>query len=210
VTVLFSDPVDFTVLSQWLDAEDVRAVVNEYFRRWQSHIEANGGVVEKFIGDAIMAVLGLRQSREEGPHLAIRAALAMRESLAELNREVSAGYGATLSKRVGVDTGDVVVGRLDERPGPGLAIVGETVNRASRLQSAAQVDGVLISADTYRLVRGSYSLRPVPGLRLKGIAHPVDAYEVLNERPRAVRRASSGSWRQGSASSSGPDVPRTT
>ena len=78
VTVLFSDLVDFTVLSQTLDAEDVRTVVNRYFSCWQHHIETNGGVVEKFIGDAVMAVFGIRQAREEDPHRAIRAALAMR------------------------------------------------------------------------------------------------------------------------------------
>ncbi len=69
VTVLFADLVDFTVLSRTLDAEDVRTLVNEYFARWHALIEANGGVVEKFIGDAVMAVFGLRQSREEDPHL---------------------------------------------------------------------------------------------------------------------------------------------
>jgi class 3 adenylate cyclase/tetratricopeptide (TPR) repeat protein len=187
VTVLFSDLVDFTVLSQALDAEDVRSVVNRYFSCWQHHIEANGGVVEKFIGDAVMAVFGIRQAREEDPHLAIRAALAMREALQELNREIEPVYGVSLAMRVGIDTGDVVVGTLDERPNQEVAVVGETVNRAARLQAAAPVGGVLISGDTYRHVRGSFSLRPVPGLQLKGIAHPVDAFEVLKERPRGFR-----------------------
>ncbi len=75
VTVLFADLVDFTVLSQDLDAEDVRSLVNAYFVRWHEHIEANGGIVEKFIGDAVMAVFGLHQSHEDDPHRAIRAAL---------------------------------------------------------------------------------------------------------------------------------------
>ena len=96
-------------------------------------------------------------------------------------------YGVSLAMRVGIDSGDVVVGMLDERPGQEVAIVGEAVNRAARLQSAAPVGGVLISSDTYRHVRGSFSFRSVPGLQLKGIAHPVDGFEVLNERPRGFR-----------------------
>jgi predicted ATPase/class 3 adenylate cyclase len=187
VTVLFADLVDFTVLSRTLDAEDVRTLVNEYFARWHSLIEANGGVVEKFIGDAVMAVFGLRRSREEDPHLAIRAALAMRDSLDALNAELRTRHGVSLAMRVGIDTGDVVVGRLDERPGQQVAVIGETVNRASRLQSAAPTNGVLISTDTYRHVRGSFSFQPLPGLQLKGIAEPVDGYVVLNERPRGFR-----------------------
>ncbi len=187
VTVLFSDLVDFTVLSQKLDAEDVRTVVNRYFSCWQHHIETNGGVVEKFIGDAVMAVFGIRQAREEDPHLAIRAALAMRGALQELNREIEPVYGVSLAMRVGIDSGDVVVGMLDERPGQEVVIVGEAVNRAARLQASAPVGGVLISSGTYRHVRGSFSFRSVPGLELKGIAQPVDAFEVLNERPRGFR-----------------------
>jgi class 3 adenylate cyclase/tetratricopeptide (TPR) repeat protein len=187
VTVLFSDLVDFTVLSQRLDAEDVRTVVNQYFGRWQEEIVANGGVVEKFIGDAVMAVFGLHQAREDDPHRAIRAALGLRDSLEDLNATLEATYGIRLQMRVGIDTGEVVVGLLDERPGQEVAVVGETVNRTARLQAAAPPGGVLISADTLRHVRGSFGLQPLPGLRLKGIEAPVDAYLVLTERPRGFR-----------------------
>ena len=187
VTVLFSDLVDFTVLSQRLDAEDVRSVVNTYFARWQEQIAANGGVTEKFIGDAVMAVFGLHQAREDDPHRAIRAALGLRDSLQDLNDTLQASYGIHLRMRVGIDTGEVVVGLLDERPGQELAVVGETVNRASRLQSVAPEDGILISSDTLRHVRGSFGLQPRLGLQLKGIAEPVDAYLVLAERPRGFR-----------------------
>ena len=93
VTVLFADVVDFTVLSQALDPEDTRSIINAYFRRWNEQIEANGGVVEKFIGDAVMAVFGLRQSHEDDPHRAIRAALGMRAALAELNAALEVGRG---------------------------------------------------------------------------------------------------------------------
>ena len=187
VTVLFADLVDFTVLSQDLDAEDVRGVVNAYFVRWHEHIEAHGGIVEKFIGDAVMAVFGLHQSREDDPHRAISAALGMKMSLDELNREFTPKYGVELAMRVGIDTGVVVVSALDDRPGQDLVVVGETVNRASRIQGAAPPGGVLISADTHRHVRGTFALQPAGGLRLKGITEPVDAYLVVSERPRRFR-----------------------
>ncbi len=184
VTVLFSDLVDFTVLSQQLDAEDVRTVIDAYFVRWNEHIEANGGVVEKFIGDAVMAVFGLHQAEEEDPHRAIRAALSMRSSLDELNAEVGAAYDVTLEMRVGIDTGEVVVSTLGDRPGQEFVVVGEIVNRAARLQSAAPRGGVLISADTYRHVRGLVRRAAETGLQLKGIAEPVDGYLIQCERPR--------------------------
>ena len=184
VTVLFSDLVDFTVLSQQLDAEDVRTVIDAYFVRWNEHIEANGGVVEKFIGDAVMAVFGLHQAEEQDPHRAIRAALAMRSSLDDLNAEIAATYDITLEMRVGIDTGEVVTSTLGDRPGQEFVVVGENVNRAARLQSAAPRGGILISADTHRLVRGSFDVQHVTGLQLKGIAEPVDAYLIQCERPR--------------------------
>jgi class 3 adenylate cyclase/tetratricopeptide (TPR) repeat protein len=187
VTVLFADLVDFTVLSQDLDAEDVRGVVNAYFVRWHEHIEANGGIVEKFIGDAVMAVFGLHQSREDDPHRAISAALGMRASLDDLNRGFAPRYGVNLAMRVGIDTGVVVVSALDDRPGQDLVVVGETVNRASRIQGAAPPGGVLISADTHRHVRGTFALQPMDGLRLKGITEPVDTFLVVSERPPRFR-----------------------
>ena len=191
VTILFSDVVDFTVLSQALDAEDVRNVIDAYFVRWHRCIEANGGVVEKFIGDAVMAVFGIHAGEEDAPNRAICAALAMRDALAELNVQVAAEHGITLQMRVGIDTGDVVVSGLGNRPGQEMVVVGEVVNRASRIQSAAPPGGVMISADTLRPVRGVFDVRLVPGLRLKGIDAPVDGYLVEGVRERGFREGSS-------------------
>ena len=185
VTVVFSDLVDFTVLSQTLDAEDVRTIVNRYFQRWHTVIEAQGGVVEKFIGDAVMAVFGLYQAQEDDPERAVRAAVSMTGELAALNGELEDQYGLTLSMRVGVDTGEVVVSTLDERPGAEFVVVGEAVNRAARLQAAAPPGGVLISADTCRHVVGRFALERRAGLHLKGIDAPVDAFLVLAEGSRS-------------------------
>src|SRR4051794_24940662 len=104
VTVLFADLVGFTELSAAHDPEDVRSVVDAYFSRWRRVIEAAGGTVEKFIGDAVMAVFGLHRSREDDARQAVRAALAMRAGLPRLNDEVS-GLGIHLAMRVGIDSG---------------------------------------------------------------------------------------------------------
>src|SRR6478736_53789 len=113
VTVVFADLVDFTVLSRQLDAEDTREVVGAYFARWQRAIEEQGGVVEKFIGDAVMAVYGLSRSFEDDAHRAVRSSLAMLRELETLNADMERRYGVTLHMRVGIDTGSVVVSTLD-------------------------------------------------------------------------------------------------
>ncbi|KQX66577.1 adenylate/guanylate cyclase domain-containing protein [Angustibacter sp. Root456] len=184
VSVLFADLVDFTTLSRGLDAEDTRAVVAAYFDAWQKVITTHGGVVEKFIGDAVMAVFGLHHAHEDDAQRAIRAALAMRDGLPALNATLVERYGVTLAMRVGVDSGEVVVSTLDERVGTDFVVVGDTVNRASRLQAAAPLNGVLVSADAHRPVRGWFAVEPLTGLHLKGIDEPVDAFVVRSERPR--------------------------
>lgn len=187
VTVLFADLVDFTVLSRHLDAEDTREVVGEYFARWRRAIEAHGGVVEKFIGDAVMAVYGLERSFEDDAHRAVRSALAMLEDLRDLNQQVVARHGVELHMRVGIDTGEVVVSTLGERRDDSYVAVGPTVNRAARIQAAAPVDRVLVSLDTQRLLRGAFGVEAHEPLALKGIDRPVDAFVVTSER-RAVFR----------------------
>ena len=187
VTVIFADLVDFTGLSRRLDAEDTREVVGEYFARWQAAIEQHGGVVEKFIGDAVMAVFGLRRSYEDDAHRAVRAALQIIGGLDELNAEIEPRFGVRLHLRVGIDTGEVVVSTLGERAGHEFVAVGPTVNRASRLQAAAPVDGVLVSADTRRQIRGSFGMDEQRGLQLKGIDEPVDAWVVHTERRAGFR-----------------------
>ena len=168
VSVLFADLVDFTVLSRQLDPEDTRSVVDACFARWQAAIEAHGGVVEKFIGDAVMAVFGLHRSYEDDAERAVRAGLAMTAATAELSDEVERRFGVTPRMRVGVDTGEVVVSTLGERAGHDFVAVGPTVNRAARLQSAAPVGGVLISTETYRQVRRAFNVHTVPGARAQG------------------------------------------
>ncbi len=193
VTVLFADLVNFTALSEKLDPEEVRDITNAYFARWTGVIEKHGGVVEKFIGDAVMAVFGMAAAHENDPENAIFAALEMKASLAELNRELAAndspaeGASIQLRVRTGIHTGLAVIGRFDERGNRDFVVVGDTVNLASRLQTHAPADGILISRDTYRHVRGVFDVEAVEPLQLKGKSEPVGAYRVLQAKPRAFR-----------------------
>ena len=171
VTVLFADLVGFTFLADDLDPEDTRTVVDTYFARWRRIIEEHGGEVEKFIGDAVMAVFGLRRSYEDDPERAVRAALAMLDDLAELNAELAASYDLTLRMRVGIDTGDVVVSTLGRGDGAFVA-VGSTVNRAARIQAAAPVDGILVSDSTQRHVRRTFNLERRDAQQFKGFDDP--------------------------------------
>src|SRR3954465_10878824 len=170
VTVLFADLVDSTPLAQRLDPEDLQQVMSRYFATVRSAVEAEGGVVEKFIGDAAMAVFGLYRSKEDDATRAVRAALAMLTALEELNVELGASLGINLQMRVGVDTGEMVVTGMAERESGEFLVVGETANRAARLQTAARPGTVLLSADTTRQVAGEVALGRGPRVEPKGIA----------------------------------------
>lgn len=188
VTVLFADLVGFTSLSEMMDPEDVRDLTNAYFKRWLVEIERFGGVVEKFIGDAVMAVFGLRIASETDPENAIHAALAMRESLQQLrNAGEIKDKVAQLRMRIGIHTGSVVVSWLGERKGQDFVVVGDTVNLASRLQSLAPVNGILISHETYRLTAEQFEVQTIEPVLVKGKQEPVQAHIVLGSKKRLFR-----------------------
>jgi class 3 adenylate cyclase len=147
VTILFADLVGFTGRAERLDPEDVRAMLSPYFARLRSELERFGGTVEKFIGDAVMAVFGAPVAHEDDPERAVRAALAVRDAILELNEGEPT---LDLHVRVAVNTGEVVVA-LGARPSEGEGMVaGDIVNTSARLQAAAPVDGILVGETTYR------------------------------------------------------------
>ncbi|UOY03601.1 adenylate/guanylate cyclase domain-containing protein [Blastococcus sp. PRF04-17] len=180
VTVLFTDLVDSTPLARRLDAEDLQQVMSRYFATVRTAVEAEGGVVEKFIGDAVMAVFGLYRAQEDDAVRAVRAARAVVTAVERLSDEVEASHGVALAVRVGIDTGEMVVTGMAEQNSREFLVVGETANRAARLQAAAPPGSVLLSEETLRHVRGVFGLRRVSGLRLKGIEGTVDAYLVVS------------------------------
>jgi class 3 adenylate cyclase/tetratricopeptide (TPR) repeat protein len=175
VTVLFSDVSGFTVLGERLDPESLHQVIGRWFEGTDQVIERHGGTVEKHMGDAVMAVFGVPVVHEDDALRAGRAALEMQQKLADLNEELARRWDVQLSVRTGLNTGEVVVG---DDAGGELSILGDAVNVAQRLESAAEPGQVLIGAATARLVRGAARLERVSPLTLKGKAAPVAAWRL--------------------------------
>ena len=187
VTVLFADMAGFTATAETMDPEDVRDIIRAYFGRLSAAITRQGGWIEKFIGDAVMAIFGIPAAQESDPERAVRAALDMQAALADLNEQLQRERGIRLAMRVGVNTGPVVVSHLGGRQGEDFAVVGDTVNLASRLEHAAPIGGILISHATYRHVRGVFDVLPQPPLSVKGKAEPIQVYVVRGVRPRGFQ-----------------------
>ena len=191
VTVLFADVKDSTPLAERLDPEAARGVMNRFFGDMRSVIESHGGTVEKFIGDAVMAVFGTPTVHEDDPLRAVRAATEMRTALGDLNSELEERWGIHLSIRTGINTGKVVAGD----PATGSTFVtGDAVNVGARLEAAAGPGEILIGDSTYRLVRDAVLVEPMEPLDLKGKAEPMPAWRVLGVvagAPAVARRLDS-------------------
>ena len=189
VTVLFVDLVGFTARAEQLDPEDVRAILNPYYTRLRSEIEVFGGTVEKFIGDAVMAVFGAPVAHGDDPERAVRAALAVRDAVAQVNE---AEPELDLQVRLAVNTGEAIVA-LGANPDLGEGLVaGDVVNTASRLQTAAPTNGILVGQTTHRATRGSFEYAEVEALVVKGKRAPVRAWLANSASSGPGERASSG------------------
>ncbi len=186
VTVLFTDVTGSTALGEQLDPEPLRRVMNRFFEAMKGAVERHGGVVEKFIGDAVMAVFGIPRLHEDDPIRAVRAPADMQHALDRLNADLQAERGVTLAIRTGVTTGEVVAG--DPSAGQRL-VTGDTVNTAARLEQAAGPGEVLIGEPTYRLVRDAIEVEPARPLDLKGKAERVPAYRLISVSPGAEAHA---------------------
>jgi predicted ATPase/class 3 adenylate cyclase len=183
VTVLFADLVNFTHRAGTLDPEEVRRLLAPYYARLRAELERHGGTVEKFIGDAVVSLFGAPAAHEDDPARGVRAALAIREAIAELNL---AEPGLDLHVRIAVTTGEAVVA-LGARPseGEGMA-AGDVLNTASRLQGAAPVDGILVDEVTHRATSDIIEYREAPPVEAKGKPEPVAVWEaVASERQLA-------------------------
>jgi class 3 adenylate cyclase/tetratricopeptide (TPR) repeat protein len=173
VTVLFADVTGSTALGELLDPESLRRVMARYFEVAKACLERHGASVEKFIGDAVMAVFGVPATHEDDALRALRAAAELRDAVAELGEELERDFGASFRVRIGVNTGEVVVG-TEER----LA-TGDAVNVAARLEQAATPGEILVGDETLALARGAVEVEAVEPLSLKGKAEPVPAYRLL-------------------------------
>src|SRR6266496_749417 len=164
VTVLFADLVGFTSRAERMDPEDVRAVLEPYHGHLRSELERYGGTVEKFIGDAVMALFGAPVAHEDDPERAVRAALAIRDWVGEQEK---------LQLRIAITTGEALVA-LGARPAEGEGMAsGDVVNTAARLEAAAPVNGILVDEATYRATSPAIDYRPVEPIEAKGKSEPV-------------------------------------
>jgi class 3 adenylate cyclase/predicted ATPase len=180
VSIVFADLVGSTVLGESLDAEALRYVTGRYFETMRGAVEDHGGTVEKFIGDAVVALFGVPRVREDDALRAVRAAVDMRSALAVLNEELERDFAVTLQVRIGVNTGAVIVG---ERRAGGSPATGDAVNVAARLEQAAAPNEVLIGDTTHRLIRHAATTEPAGPFELKGKSAPVVAWRLLAVAP---------------------------
>jgi class 3 adenylate cyclase len=185
VTVVFSDLAGSTGLGERLDPESLTLVMGRYFEWTRAVIERHGGTVQKFIGDAVMAVFGIPVVREDDALRAVRAAAELRTALAELNAELVRDYGVALELRTGINTGEVLAG--DRAAAQALAL-GDTVNVAARLEQVAGSGEVLLGQATWALVRDAVEVTALDPLTLKGRSAPVGAWRLEMVKPVASGR----------------------
>ena len=177
VTVLFADVTGSTALGERLDAEELKDVMATFFAAMRAEIEAEGGIVDKFIGDAVMAVFGVPRVHEDDPARALRAALRMRAQLGTLNERLSERHGVTIEMRIGINTGPVLAVN-DAQPDEGI-ITGDTVNVAARVESSAEPGHVLVAERTANSARGFRFSTPPQSLEIRGRTEPIRVVELV-------------------------------
>jgi predicted ATPase/class 3 adenylate cyclase len=186
VTALFTDIVGSTASAEQLDPEDVRARLAPYYARVRKELEAYGGTVEKFIGDAVVALFGAPVAHEDDPERAVRAAFAINEAVGDLNAE---DEWLDIHIRTAVNTGEaLVVMGAKAVEGEGLA-AGDVMNTAARLQGGAPVDGIAVGEATYRATREIFEYREGEPVQAKGKAEPIPIWEVVGAKAPPERPA---------------------
>ena len=188
VTVLFCDVTGSTALGERQDPEQVRRVLSRYYEVSRDVLQRHGGTVEKFVGDAVMAVFGAPVLHEDDALRALRAAAELRDAIAVLNEDLEVVYGVQIAVRIGVNSGEVIAG--DTIRGHSFA-AGDAVNVAQRLESVADAGEILFGDATYRLARDAIRSEPLGPLKLKGKEEQVEAHrllEVLPGVPSHIRR----------------------
>jgi class 3 adenylate cyclase len=175
VTILFADISGFTALAETLDPEDVRQGMNACFAQLVPIVEAHGGTIDKFIGDAIMGLFGAPTAYENDAERAVHTALAMLEALAALNAE----QGTTLGLHWGINTGLVIAGGIGTSTHQEYSVMGDAVNLAARLDDAAERGQIFVGPETYHLTRTLFRYAPLVPMVIKGKTDPVQVYQVL-------------------------------
>jgi class 3 adenylate cyclase/tetratricopeptide (TPR) repeat protein len=172
VSILFADLSGYTAYAERMDPEAVKGMLDRTLRRLSEEVERVGGTIDKYIGDNVMAVFGAPVAHEDDPVRAIRAGLAMQETMVQLNEQLPGDLSFSL--RVGINTGEVLAGRMGE----GYTVIGDAVNVAARLQAAARPGSVTVGETTYRAAEEDFAFEQLEPLALKGKAEPVPAWEA--------------------------------
>ncbi|HEY4427772.1 MAG TPA: adenylate/guanylate cyclase domain-containing protein [Solirubrobacteraceae bacterium] len=175
VTVLFADLSGYTAIAERLDPETVKALVDRCLGRLGEEVTRVGGRVDKYMGDNVMAIFGAPVAHEDDPERAVRSAVGMQAAMGELNEELLADFGAQFALRVGVNTGEVLAGRVGEA----YTVIGDAVNVAARLQTSAAPGTITVGERTQRATSGGVEYEPLEPLELKGKAEPVAAWRAL-------------------------------
>jgi len=181
VTVLFSDMSGYTAMSERLDPEDVKEITSRIFGRISKVIDKYEGFVEKFIGDAVMALFGVPKTHEDDPVRAIRAAREIHELVEALSPELKERVGQPLSMHTGINTGLVVTGEVDMEKGT-HGVAGDSINLASRLSGLAKEGEILVAPDTYRQAEGHFTFEALEPTTVKGKTKPVQLYKVISQK----------------------------
>ncbi|AUX77892.1 adenylate/guanylate cyclase domain-containing protein [Sinorhizobium fredii] len=189
VTVLFADLCGFTGLSEQIDPEVLQALQNELFEALTSAVETFGGFVDKFIGDALLALFGAPVAHEDDPERALRAALEMLERTAQVSERWHGRIGLPLSLHIGVNTGPVVTGGFGARDAKSYSVTGDTVNTAQRLQTMAGPDEILVGPVTHRLTRHAFAYETLGAVALRGKTGSLQVHRLTGAlaAPRPAR-----------------------
>lgn len=187
VTVVFADLSGSTAIASRLDPEETREILRSCLTALARRIQRFGGTVDKYIGDAVMAVFGAPVSHEDDPERALRAALAMRDAIDELNTELQRDHGVTLSLRIGVNTGEVVAGVIAGDVQAAYTVVGDTVNTAQRLEAAAQPGEIVVGASARSAVHG-FDFEELSPLSVKGKERPITAFRLVGAQAQRTQR----------------------
>ncbi|MEX0993348.1 MAG: adenylate/guanylate cyclase domain-containing protein [Solirubrobacterales bacterium] len=189
VTVVFADLSGYTAVAERMDPESVKALVDRSLKRLGEEVERFGGTVDKYIGDNVMALFGAPIAHEDDAERAVRAGLGMQDAMSEINEQFGAAQNVSLALRVGVNTGEVVAGAV----GDGYTVIGDTVNVAARLQSAARPGSVTVGERTYLATDQAIEYEALEPLTLKGKTEPVAAWEAVKPiATQPTRRVSQG------------------
>jgi len=190
VTVLFCDVAGFTPLAERLDPEEVRDLIRPALDIMASEVHAYEGTVAQFTGDGIMALFGAPVAFEDAPVRAVRAAIEMQQRLSAYSGEL-ASKEISFEVRIGINTGLVIVGSIGDDLSMEYTALGDTVNLASRMESAAEPGTVQVAENTYRLTKGYFDFQDLGEIAIKGKKQPAHAYRVLDVLPNAGRIAAS-------------------